>query len=271
MRLALVSLDQRWLDKEVNFARCTDLTETAAAQGCGLVIFPEMTLTGYSLDTLAIAEPADDALTLRWFGQLAHDAAVDIIFGTCLLDSVSGNPRNTMCRATSEGETSVLYAKTHPFSFAGESSVLQAGNMLGLTSVEDLRIGCSICYDLRFPELFSLMAPHCNAVVNIANWPTPRISHWRALLVARAIENQLFVFGVNRVGTDGNGLQYEESSMAIAPDGLVLEPIYSDAEIAVYDIDQAETERYREAFPTVRDKRYELYRELYEGRMQVVK
>lgn len=270
MRLALVSLDQCWLDKESNFSRCTDLTKTAAARGCGLVIFPEMTLTGYSLDVQAIAEPTDNASTLRRFGQLAHDAAVDIIFGACLLDSVSLKPRNTMCLATREGETNVLYAKTHPFSFVGENSVFQAGNTLGLASVGDLRIGCSICYDLRFPELFSVMAPRCNAMINIANWPTPRVPHWRALLVARAIESQLFVFGVNRIGTDGNGLQYEESSMVIAPDGSVLKPMYSDAEIAIYDIDHAAAERYREAFPTLHDKRYKLYRELYEG-MQVVK
>jgi len=106
--------------------------------------------------------------------------------------------------------------------------------------------------------------------VNIANWPVRRIAHWRALLVARAIENQLFVFGVNRIGTDGNGLQYEESSMAIAPDGTVLKPVFTDTEIAIYAIDLTEAERYREAFPTVRDKRYELYQKLYEG-MQVAK
>lgn len=270
MRIALVSLDQLWLDKESNFARCSELVRAAVGQGCALVIFPEMTLTGYSLDMQAIAEPSGDSLTLRKFRQLAHDAEVDIIFGACLLDSESGNPQNTLCLASREGEVNILYAKTHPFSFAGENVVLQAGNALGLASVADLRLGCSICYDLRFPELFSVMAQQCNAVVNIANWPVRRVAHWRALLVARAIENQLFIFGVNRIGTDGNGLQYEESSMAIAPDGTVLKPVFTDTEIAIYDIDQTEAERYREAFPTVRDKRYELYQKLYEG-MQVAK
>ena len=88
--------------------------------------------------------------------------------------------------------------------------------------------------------------------------------------MARAIENQLFVFGINRIGTDGNGLQYEESSMCITPDGNVLKPVYSDLELSIYDIDPMETERYREEFPTVRDKRYEFYRELYDG-LQTVK
>ena len=270
MRIALVSLDQLWLDKESNFARCSELVRAAVGKGCSLVIFPEMTLTGYSLDMKAVAESTEHSLSLRQFGQLAHDAEVGIIFGACLLDSDSGNPQNTLCLASREGEVNILYAKTHLFSFAGEDVALQAGNILGLTSVGDLRLGCSICYDLRFPELFSVMAPNCNAVVNIANWPVRRIAHWRALLVARAIENQLFVFGVNRIGTDGNGLQYEESSMAVAPDGTALKPVFTDTEIAIYDIDQTETEQYREAFPTVRDKRYEFYRNLYEG-MPVVK
>lgn len=270
MLVALISLDQFWLDKESNFARCSELVRVAAGKGCGLVIFPEMTLTGYSLDMKAIAESTDHSLTLRQFGQLALDTGVGIIFGACLLDSVSGNPQNTLCLASPECGVRVLYAKTHPFSFAGEDDVLKAGDALGWANVADLRIGCSICYDLRFPELFSAMAPNCNVVVNIANWPVRRIAHWRALLVARAIENQLFVFGVNRIGTDGNGLQYEESSMTVAPDGAVLKPVFTDTEIAVYDIDQTETAKYREAFPTVRDKRYEFYRNLYEG-MQVAK
>lgn len=265
MRFALVSLDQHWLDKEANFTRCTDFAKMASKYNCELVIFPEMTLTGYSLDIHNVAEQADSSFTLKRFGQLAHDAGIDIIFGACLLDPVSGNPQNTMCLATREGVVKLLYAKTHVFSFAGENRVMQAGNKLGLTKVAGLQIGCSICYDLRFPELFSVMAPHCDVIVNIANWPRLRIAHWRALLVARAIENQLFILGVNRIGADGIGLQYEESSMAIAPDGTELKPVNSDVEIAVYDIDKVETDRYRENFPTVRDKRYQLYRELYAG------
>jgi len=263
MRLALASLDQNWLDKEANFARCTELARMAAGQGCDLVVFPEMTLTGYSLDMLTLAEPTDGALTLQWFQELAHDAAVDIIFGACLLDSVTGKPQNTLCLARRQGGVAVLYSKIHPFSFAGEDKVLQSGSKLGLTSVANLRLGCSICYDLRFPELFSAMAPHCDAVVNIANWPARRVAHWRALLVARAIENQMFMFGVNRTGVDGNNLQYEKSSMAVAPDGVVLVPTITADEMDIYDIEPTETVRYRAEFPTVRDKRYSLYSKLF--------
>ena len=102
----------------------------------------------------------------------------------------------------------------------------------------------------------------CSAAVVIANWPARRVPHWRALLVARAIENQFYVLGVNRTGIDGNGIVYAESITVVAPDGTVLEPAETETELDVYDIDLEATIRYRAEFPTVRDKRYALYREL---------
>lgn len=263
MRIALISLDQLWLDKEANYLRCSEFVFKAVAQDCELVIFPEMTLTGYSLDMGTVAEPADDSSSLGRLASLAKKANINIIFGASLVDKNSGQPRNTLCIARKEGNAEVLYAKIHPFSFAGEDKALQAGGELGLVDVEGLRLGCSICYDLRFPEMYSVMAPDCDAVINIANWPARRVSHWRALLIARAIENQLYVFGVNRIGTDGNGLQYEKSSMVVTPEGDVLKPLYTETEIDTYEIDIAVVANYRKSFPTVRDKRYALYKEFY--------
>jgi omega-amidase len=265
MRIALVSLDQAWLDRDANFARCEELVRAAAAVGCDLAVFPEMTLTGYCLDGAATGEAAHGSPTLQRFGELAMRCQVDLIFGAALVGEEGGPPHNTLCLARRNGEAAVLYSKVHPFSFAGEDRSLAAGASLGLASVAGLRLGTSVCYDLRFPELYSAMAPHCDAVINIANWPSRRVAHWRALLVARAIENQLFVLGVNRIGTDGTGLDYEKSSLAVSPEGVVLEPVTSRDEMDVYEVDPALTRRYREEFPTLRDKRYGLYRELFEA------
>lgn len=259
MRIALVSLDQYWQDKDANFSRCTDFAYAAHSHNCELVIFPEMTLTGYSLAMDAIAEPEIGSGTLGRFGQLARDAGLSILFGACLLDPVTRRPRNQMCLAHPDGTSQAIYAKIHPFSFAGEDEVLEAGDQLGTVSVGALRVGASICYDLRFPELYAAMAPTCNIAIVIANWPARRAAHWRSLLVARAIENQLFMLGVNRVGIDGNQLAYEKSTMAVAPDGALLEPVVAGNEIDIYDIDPEEAARYRAEFPTVRDKRYTLY------------
>lgn len=259
MRLALVSLEQRWQDKDANFARCAEFARRARSQGCTLAVFPEMTLTGYSLDVAAIAEPENSSPTLARFGGLASETGVELVFGACLLDPSTGRPRNQFCVARPDGIARPVYAKVHPFSFAGEDKVLEAGDTPGITEIGGLRLSCSICYDLRFPYLYSATASRSDAMICIANWPVARTGHWRTLLTARAIENQYFVFGVNRVGSDGNGLHYDKSSLAVAPDGTPLSPSSMEAEMDIYDFDPSETDRYRRSFPTMRDKRYDLY------------
>lgn len=263
MRVALVSLDQVWQDKDANLARCRELAARASTHGCAVAIFPEMTLTAYSLDMEALAEPAQDSASLRAFGLLAKELGIDLVFGASLNDEASGKPLNSLCLARANGQVEVPYAKIHPFSFAGEDKALSAGNRLGRMQLGEMLLGCSVCYDLRFPEMYSAMAKSCNAVVNIANWPNRRVAHWRALLLARAIENQYFVFGVNRVGADGNGLSYEKSSLAISPEGQVLTALYSELELDVYEIDLDSVAAYRRSFPTAADKRYALYKEFY--------
>lgn len=263
MRIALISLDQAWQDKEANLARCRELVEQARALECTLAIFPEMTLTGYSLDMGAVAESVQDSATLRGFEQLARESGINLVFGASLNQAMSDKPVNSLCVAHAEGKVEVPYAKMHPFTFAGEDKALSAGTHLGKVQLGELSLGCSVCYDLRFPEMYSAMAKSCNAVVNIANWPNRRVAHWRALLVARAIENQYFVFGVNRIGTDGNGLSYEKSSIVVSPEGQVLNALHSELELDVYDVDLNSVTAYRSAFPTVADKRYTLYKEFY--------
>lgn len=142
MHIALVSLDQHWLDKEANFSRCSQLARLSSENNCELVIFPEMTLTGYSLNIQAnIPEDVANSLTLHRFRELAHEIGVDIIFGALLFDSVSRSAQNALCIARRTGTVEILYTKMHPFSFAGEDTVLQAGNSLGIVTVSNLRIG----------------------------------------------------------------------------------------------------------------------------------
>lgn len=262
MRFSLVSLDQVWLEKKANFDRCLLLISEAKSCGCELVIFPEMTLTGYSLNMADISESEDKSLTISLFKEAASAVGITIIFGVCLCNSVTGKPRNSFCLARPNRSFSITYSKIHPFSFAGEDRVLEAGNRLGIDQIGKLKIGATICYDLRFPELFSAMASQCDAIITIANWPEPRVNHWRNLLIARAIENQCFMFGVNRIGVDGNGLKYQKSSLVVTPDGEVLKPTIPGYELDVYDIEPSDAMNYRASFPTLRDKRYRLYSDL---------
>ena len=111
------------------------------------------------------------------------------------------------------------------------------------------------CYDLRFPELFCSLANSCEVLVTIANWPQRRVGHWRTLLQARAIENQVLMIGVNRTGIDGNGLAYERSSLVFDANGTALEPIRSEGEIDLHRIDLEALRRFRAGFPTRPDRR----------------
>ena len=158
-----------------------------------------------------------------------------------------------------------MYAKLHPFTYSGEDDFIEPGNDIGYVDLAEMTLGASICYDLRFPVLYSIIAPKCTGALCIANWPASRISHWKSLLVARAIENQMFMIGVNRVGSDPNGLTYDKSSMLVAPDGQIMDPFYSCAEFDSYNIDPSLTKKYRTEFPTLRDAdfgRYDKIREL---------
>jgi omega-amidase len=262
MRLALISLNQVWNNKSENLTRCRDFMAASRARGCDMVIFPEMTLTGFSLDVHILAEYFDQSETMSQFSALAAEFSTDIIFGCCLRQRDGSRPQNVLCHAKPTGGSEVVYAKLHPFSFAGEQRVMRSGDRLGFIELSSSRFGGSICYDLRFPVPFTLMAPICTGVICIANWPEKRIFHWRSLLVARAIENQMFMIGVNRTGVDGNGLNYVKSSLIVAPDGEIITPEFSSEEFDEYDIDESKTRSYRQEFPTLRDGNFALYSQL---------
>lgn len=264
MRIALVSLNQIWQDKMENLERCRDFVKLAHAQGCQLVIFPEMTLTGYSLNLDATAEDVDQSRTMVAFAELASEFALDIVFGCCLHNGNGSRAQNVLCHSQSTNDTKAIYAKLHPFSFAGEDNFIEPGDHLGFVELPTIRLGSSICYDLRFPVPYALMASKCSGIICIANWPEKRIFHWQALLVARAIENQMFMIGVNRIGVDGNGLTYVKSSLIVAPNGEIISPVSSSEEFDIYDIDETRAAKYRMEFPTLRDGNFQLYTKLRE-------
>jgi len=132
--------------------------------------------------------------------------------------------------------------------------------------------GFAICYDLRFPELFSAMAEACDVIVVIANWPSSRVSHWNVLLRARAIETGSPVFGVNRTGIDGNNIDYgNNSSILVMPNGEVEDASFSSGNLSIYEIDKQQLKAYYNNFPTTRDKRYDLYEKILREKINVKK
>lgn len=140
-----------------------------------------------------------------------------------------------------------------------------AGADLNLMRVDDVIMAPAICSYLRFPEIFSAIASRVQLILVIANWPKKRLVHWYALLRARAFENQCFVVGVNRIGTDGNGIEYQKSSIIFSPQGDTVKEKLVGHEMDIYQLDIVEVAKYRNDFPTIKDKRYSLYRDLFGG------
>ena len=260
MKIALASIDQVWEQKKANLELCSSAASRAAARGARLVVFPEMTLTGFSMNADAIAEPAAASPTIDAMSTIARDTEVALAFGVVLRSR--GRPQNSLSVVDEYGAEVARYAKIHPFSHAHEHQHYDGGDTVVHALIGDVVLGLTICYDLRFPELYSALAPSCDAIIVIANWPAARIEHWRALLVARAIDCQCYVIGVNRTGRDGNGLDYPASSMVVDPRGAVIPPDESDGDVAVYTLDPGLVADYRRAFPILADRRKSLYREL---------
>jgi omega-amidase len=257
VKIALASLDQAWEDKPTNLRRCHELCGSAAALDADFIVFPEMTLTGFTMNAGAVAEPQQRAPTIDAFGGLAREHDLNIAFGVVL--EGEQRPLNTLVVVDRAGSELARYAKIHPFSFVDEDEHYDAGDALARARLAHITFGLTVCYDLRFPELYSSLAPDCEALLVIANWPERRIEHWHALLRARAIDSQAFVVGVNRMGTDENGIVYPRSSRIFGPLGDRLQPEESLDELELFTLDPAIVTRYRRAFPILRDRRPDLY------------
>jgi len=257
MRLGLVSLDQMWQDKEVNKASCQSYLEQAAADRCELVVYPEMTLTGFSMKPDAIAEDLSESSTVHWFANQAAQNGVAVAFGVVLRHNSSYT--NNLVVVDRTGSVLERYAKIHPFSFSGENHWYVAGDRLATAVVRSVTIGLTICYDLRFPELYQALADRSHAILCIANWPASRVDHWRTLLKARAIETQAYVVGVNRTGADPVGNSYERSTEVYGPSGEAVRPVTTHGDLDVVDISIGEADRIRAAFPVRNDRRKQLY------------
>ncbi len=260
MKIALVSLNQVWEDKETNKIRCKDFIRDASLNHSEIVIFPEMTLTGFSMNTEITAEDLNNSETIKWFRNQASQESIGIIFG--LASKSSPKSKNHLLFIDKIGDITASYAKIHPFSYSTENQYFEGGNEIVSTSRRKIKIGFTICYDLRFPELYQGLSRDCEIIINIANWPKRRIEHWRTLLKARAIENQVFMVGVNRTGTDGNNIEYEKSSAVYAPDGQELKSECMNMELDIYKINIEEVSKIRIAFPVKNDRKIELYKNI---------
>lgn len=259
MKIATVSFNSIWEDKIVSlieFERIVRLLKNKAE----FVIFPEMTLTGFSVSNLDLAEDLSNSNSIRIIKNIAKENQINILFGMMISKGV--DKYNSCIAVNTEGEIVGNYEKIHLFSYSGEDKLMASGNEVKSLSWKG-GWGLSICFDLRFPELYQRLSEENLILVNIANWPKSRISHWRTLLNARAVENQSFMIGVNRIGTDGNGLEYEKSSCVFSPTGEKIEPFENSEEIQLFDLNLDEAIEWRKKFPIKNDRRKNIYKNFY--------
>jgi predicted amidohydrolase len=263
MRAHLVQSDIAWEDKGENFRRVAAMLDGARVERGDLVVLPEMFDTGFSFNLDRTHD--GDGRTLEFLRALSRRLGATVQGARTVLGS-DGRGRNRATVTGPDGEVLVEYDKIHPFSYGRESRYFSGGESVvtypwtrGATDAagacERATVCPAICYDLRFPELFRRgLAMGAEVFAVGANWPAGRAMHRRILLLARAIENQAVVLGVNRVGRDPS-LEYAGGTIAIGPKGDVIAELGAEPGVLSVDVDLGGVRAWREEFPAWKDAR----------------
>lgn len=255
MKFAAIQHDIIWCEREANFARLRTSISEAKSHGAEFVLLTETFSTGFAVEDARFAETAGGASS-RFLLDMAreHDLWIG---GTCPeISSIASDdrPANTFVVVSPQG-SEYRYEKIHPFTFGGEDEHVRAGEKFVTIDIEGLRVTLFVCYDLRFADEFWKCAPDTDVFLVPANWPQSRRMHWLTLLQARAIENQAYVIGCNRVGTGGN-LEYDGDSRIFDPFGEILAQGASGKECILYaDITRKRVAEVRDKFRFLQDRR----------------
>ncbi len=256
MRIALAQMDMVWEEKKKNYEKSLSFLKEAHEQGTDLLLFPEMSMTGFSMNTEKIGEEKDDLQTLNYFKHQAAQNEMHVGVGY-----VKKNERffyNCFSLIDSKGEVQLEYEKLHPFSYGREAEFYRGGGHLFFCQVKEFCVAPLICYDLRFPEVFQILSKKAGLIVVPANWPAARQEHFELLIRARALENQCYVAGINRTG-EGDGISYAGGSLGADPYGNVIARADHREQLLCADLDLKTAEQYRADFPVKKDRRESLY------------
>ncbi len=249
MRVVGIQSELVWHDPAANRAAFDRVLADVRADA-DVVVLPEMFTTGFTMAGLAQAEPfAQDAPTVRWLRRWA--ARLDAVICGSVDMAVDGSARNRLLWVAPDGHVET-YDKRHLFRMAGEHESYVAGERRVIVEAGGLRVLLAVCYDLRFP-VWARNRGDYDVYLVVANWPAARQQHWRTLLAARAIENQCFVIGVNRVGRDGNDVLYAGGSVVFDPRGEVLAERDDAPGTLEAELDGELLRTWRKQFPAWRD------------------
>lgn len=246
--VSLVQTSLFWEDRSANMAMLEEKLMPLAGT-TDIVILPEMFTTGFSMDSAGLAEDMDGP-AVRWMQAMA--AKMESVITGSLIIHDRGAYFNRLMWVRPDG-TYAFYDKRHLFTLAGEHDHYTAGQQRLLVSHKGWTICPLICYDLRFPTWSRNPGGVFDLLIYVANWPKPRRNAWQSLLTARAIENQSYTIGVNRVGADGRGHEYTGDSMVVNFAGEVLYQVSHGEVCSTMKLEPAIQESFRAKFPFLND------------------
>lgn len=258
LTFTLIQTQLHWEDKTANLQMLEQKINSIDVK-TEIVVLPEMFSTGFSMQPEKLAEKMDGT-TVNWMKKIA--AAKKIILTGSVIIEEEGHYYNRLIWMLPNGQFG-FYNKRHCFGFAGEDKHYTPGNKRLITSVKGWKINVQVCYDLRFPvwarqapsplEKAGDEAPEYDILLYVANWPERRSHPWKTLLTARAIENQAYVIGVNRVGNDGNNIYHSGDSMVINALGETLYHKANDEDVFTITLEKDSLNETRNKFPFLKD------------------
>jgi len=255
LNITFVQANQIWEDKAANLEHYEDLLKTV--DKTDLILFPEMFQTGFSMNAGQLAEKMEDSPSISWLKQVSREKNAACY--TSLIIEENGNYYNRGVFIEPTG-TLTYYDKRKLFGMAEESVHFTAGTKEVIVDYLGWKINLQICYDLRFPENIRNGEidgkPVYDLLLYVANWPERRIHHWSSLLPARAIENQCYVTGLNRVGRDHSGLTYTGQSKLINLLGEEISNLSDSESVISQSVSYEEQQQLREKLPFLRDSNY---------------
>lgn len=257
-KIACLQMDIAFGNPEKNYETAISLMEKASTENPDVIVLPELWTTGYDLVNLKDQADAEAREASGFLKDSAARYRAHIVGGSVANKTEEGI-ENTMLVFNKNGEQSGKYSKLHLFQLMDEHLYLAAGKQKGLFSLDSRKFAGLICYDIRFPEWVRAHAiEEVEAMFIVAEWPIQRLEHWRALLIARAIENQCYIIACNRAGSDPNN-KFAGHSMVIGPWGDIIAEAGEDQEILNAEIDLDQVIDARSRIPIFADRRPELY------------
>lgn len=255
VKVALIQMDIALGDKMANITHARDLTRNL--KGANIILLPELWSTGYDLKRAEVLAEGLAGETIQYMCVTAKETGAYV--GGSILASREGGVYNTFVLVSPAGEVVSTYDKAHLFRLMQEDVYLAPGKAFTTADLGFASAGLAICYDLRFPEIFRYYADKpVDMMLLVAEWPLPRLEHWRTLIRARAIENQCFVLACNRVGTDSANTFFGHS-MIVDPWGEILAEGNREEAVLTAELDMTTIAAARNRIPVLTDRRKDLY------------